>query len=158
MRYVCRKIGVAAEPCGFEEGLSNRIKFGRAARCGTRAGSLCFIMPVVATAAGASTPSQVDPRFNAQSQVAHRAQSLPLIQDLQPELLAKDALHHLRRSIQLLSHNAVPVHIAPFKQQACVGGGFIWQMGTILNPGGNFSESGRANKKIGMSDYFEAIR
>jgi hypothetical protein len=41
---------------------------------------------------------------------------------------------------------------------ACVGGGFIWQMGTILNPGGNFSESGCANKKIGMSDFFEAIR
>jgi hypothetical protein len=53
---------------------------------------------------------------------------------------------------------AVKEHIAPFKQQACVGGGFIWQMDTILNPGGNFSESGCANKKIGMSDYFEAIR
>jgi predicted metal-dependent hydrolase len=66
-------------------------------------------MPVVATAAGASTPSQVDPRFNTQSQVAHRAQSAPLIQDLQRELRAKDALHHLRRSIQLLSQNAVPV-------------------------------------------------
>jgi hypothetical protein len=42
MRYVCRKIGVAAEPCGFEEGLSNRIKFGRAARCGDESRVVMF--------------------------------------------------------------------------------------------------------------------
>ena len=52
----------------------------------------------------------------------------------------------------------VKAHISPFKQQPCFGGGFIWQMDAILNPGRDMSHSGCRSKEVGMRDYIEAIQ
>ena len=51
----------------------------------------------------------------------------------------------------------VKKHISPFKQQASFGGGFIWQMDAILNPGRDMSHSGCGSSKVDMKDYSEAI-
>ena len=53
----------------------------------------------------------------------------------------------------------VKERISPYKQQSWFGGGFIWQMDAILNPGGNWSTSGCASKEQpGMGDYIKAIQ
>jgi hypothetical protein len=49
-------------------------------------------------------------------------------------------------------------HISPFKQEAFFGGGFIWQMDAILNPGRDMSHSGCGSNKVGMKDYSDAIQ